>query len=106
MNSDLTPPYKIVIFKSIKSSDLDGYGEMAEQLNEQLKNTDGFLGMDSYSNSDNRFVTICYWRDEAAIRGWKNQAIHQSAQAKGKRQWYENYQVEVATVDRSYLMKS
>jgi heme-degrading monooxygenase HmoA len=45
---------------------------------------------------------VSYWRDEAAIRQWKQQAEHRMAQQAGRRDWYSAFRVRISRVEREY----
>ena len=41
-------------------------------------------------------------KSEADIAGWKRHMEHRVAQDRGKKQWYEHYELRVAKVERAY----
>jgi len=43
----------------------------------------GFLGTESVREGTG--ITVSYWKDQASILAWKQEAEHQSAQASGKK---------------------
>jgi heme-degrading monooxygenase HmoA len=47
-------------------------------------------------------ITVSYWKDENSINSWKEQADHQEAQRLGKENWYEDYVIRVAKLERAY----
>ena len=47
-------------------------------------------------------ITVSYWKDEAAIKAWKQVAEHLFAQKQGKAKWYDHYITRVARVERAY----
>lgn len=93
-----------VIFTSSRRNGEDGYEAMAERMAELAREQPGFLGMDSARNPDGSGITVCYWTDEAAIRAWAQNAEHLAAQERGRRDWYSDYAIRVARVERSYRM--
>lgn len=94
------PPYTAVIFTSLRTEGDHGYGRMAERMDELAREQDGYLGIEAAR--DGLGITVSYWRDDAAAAGWKQVAEHLVAQQRGRDAWYEDYQVRVATVTRSY----
>ncbi len=52
--------------------------------------------------ADGLGITVSYWQDEAAIRAWKADVEHLTAQRLGKERWYEHYQLRIAKVERDY----
>ena len=73
-----------------------------EQLAAQMP---GYLGLESTRNEAGLGITVSYWRDEAAIKAWKQQAEHSATREKGRKDWYEMYQLRVAKVERAYNFK-
>lgn len=98
------PPYVAVIFTSTRTDGDQGYAAMAASMEALAKEQPGFLG--SESARDSIGITVSYWTDQEAARGWKQVAAHLVAQRRGREVWYEDYRVRVATVEREYSMGS
>jgi heme-degrading monooxygenase HmoA len=98
----LEPPYYAVIFSAQQSDDQDGYGPMADLMMALAAQQDGYLGVESTRDADGFGITVSYWRDEAAMAGWKANAKHLLAQKLGREKWYEHYELRVAKVERAY----
>jgi heme-degrading monooxygenase HmoA len=96
------PPYYAVIFTSQRNAGDDGYGAMAERMEELARRQPGFLAMDSVRGPDGIGITVGYWRDETSIRSWKQHVEHLHAQQQGRERWYRSYQIRVARVERAY----
>jgi heme-degrading monooxygenase HmoA len=100
------PPYYAVIFTAQRMTPAlgedDGYSQTAERMGELAKGMPGYLGIESTRNAEGLGITVSYWASEADIAGWKRQIEHQSAQERGKKQWYEHYELRVAKVERAY----
>ena len=96
------PPYYAVIFTSRRTEGDRGYEAMAERMVELGSRVDGFLGLESVRGADGVGITVSYWRDEAALHAWKQDAEHQQAQRAGRQTWYADYQVRIAKVECAY----
>ncbi|MCC7227138.1 MAG: antibiotic biosynthesis monooxygenase [Burkholderiaceae bacterium] len=96
------PPYYAVIFSSHRTLGDDGYGKMAEQMIELASLQPGFLGCESARDAEGFGITVSYWSSTEAIAAWKSNVDHLVAQDRGRRGWYEHYQVRVARVERAY----
>ena len=96
------PPYYAVIFTSRLRDAADGYAVAAGRMVELSAQSPGFLGIDSTRGADGVGITVCYWRDEASIRAWKQNVEHRRAQQDGKTHWYADYHVRIAKVERAY----
>ncbi|MEL0167724.1 MAG: antibiotic biosynthesis monooxygenase [Pseudomonadaceae bacterium] len=94
------PPYYTVMFTSLRTDHDDGYAQTAERMLELAAEQDGFLGVESAR--DGLGITLSYWRDLDAIRRWKQQGEHLEAQRRGRSDWYSQYRVRIARVEREY----
>ena len=95
------PPYYAVIFTSVRTDlDTTEYADTAERMVELAQRQPGFLGVESAR--DEVGITVSYWRDEASIKAWKQQAEHREAQRLGRERWYADYRLRVAKVERDY----
>jgi len=97
------PPYYAVIFTSLRTEGDDGYNDMAQQMDELAKQQPGYLGIESARNETG--ITVSYWKDLQSIQQWKQQADHLLAQQKGISDWYSDYKVRIALVERDYDFK-
>jgi heme-degrading monooxygenase HmoA len=66
----------------------------------------GFLGIESARGADGLGITVSYWTSEESIRAWREHAEHIVAQQRGRKQWYERYELRVARVERAYGLKA
>ena len=100
------PPYYAVIFTNQRRPGDGGYGAMAERMVALAAQQPGYLGIESVRDADGLGITVSYWRDEASIAHWKKNAEHLVAQARGKREWYEAFELRVAKVERAARMSA
>ena len=96
------PPYYTVIFTSILRGEVEGYNDMAVEMNELAAQQPGFLGVEIAREGPLYGMTISYWKDEESILAWKNNAEHQWAQKLGREKWYQSYSLRIAKVERAY----
>jgi heme-degrading monooxygenase HmoA len=99
----MKPGSWVVVFVSRRSgSDAEGYGAMAERMEQLARAQPGFVGMHSVRGEDGVGITVCYWQSAEAIAAWKRDVEHAAAQQRGRERWYESYAVTVARVERQY----
>ncbi|HEX6928916.1 MAG TPA: antibiotic biosynthesis monooxygenase [Gammaproteobacteria bacterium] len=102
------PPYYAVIFTSQRtaghSDGNDGYGEAADRMAELAATMPGFLGIESARDANGFGITVSYWQDEASIKHWRENAEHAATRKRGRNEWYEQFDVRVAKVERAYGM--
>jgi len=96
------PPYYAVIFSNQLSDQPEGYSEMADKMDELAKTMPGYVGRESSRDESGFAMTVSYWADEEAVKGWKAQSQHLLAQKNGKERWYSHYRLRVAKVERAY----
>lgn len=96
------PPYYAVIFASVRRDyDDEAYQQTAARMMELAASQAGFLGVDS-ARSEGLGITVSYWQDQEAIHAWKHQVEHTEARRKGRENWYRQYSLRVALVERAY----
>jgi len=95
-----TTPYYAVIFTSIRSDIDDGYSETSDRMIELANQHEGFLGVESVREDFG--ITVSYWKDLESISRWKNNLEHTAARERGRKEWYLQFKVRVAKIERDY----
>jgi heme-degrading monooxygenase HmoA len=82
------------------------YQRLAEELAVELKDRDGFLSIERFESISRpgHFVSLSFWRDEEAVRKWRNLEQHRAAQKQGRAGIFRSYRLRVAQVLRDYTM--
>jgi heme-degrading monooxygenase HmoA len=80
------------------------YQQLAEGLGEEVRKFDGFISIERFQSISDpaRFVSLSFWRDEEAVRKWRNLQQHREAQAKGRKGIFSAYRLRVCQVLRDY----
>jgi heme-degrading monooxygenase HmoA len=83
------------------------YLDLAAGLGAEVKDFDGFISIERFESitAPGRFVSLSWWRDEEAVRRWRNVQKHREAQAKGRGGIFSTYRLRVAQVLRDYGMQ-
>ena len=83
------------------------YKRLAEELNAEVCKSDGFISIERFQsiNDPARFVSLSFWRDEEAVRRWRNLQKHREAQAKGRGGIFSGYRLRICQVLRDYGMR-
>ena len=84
----------------------EAYLSPAAALRSDLERMDGFISVERFQSiSDpSKLLSLSFWRDEAAVAGWRNHAEHRITQAKGRGGVFADYRLRVAAVLRDYGM--
>jgi len=82
------------------------YKALAEGLSAEVRSLEGFISIERFQSISDpaRFVSLSFWRDEEAVRKWRNVRKHREAQAKGRRGIFSSYRLRVCSVIRDYGM--
>lgn len=80
----------------------DAYFAWAERLAGAVRETDGFLSVERFESRSEagKFVSLSFWRDEAAVAAWRAHPVHREAQAAGKGGAFSSFRLRVAEVSR------
>lgn len=82
------------------------YLDLAARLRPELEHIDGFISVERFESlsQKGKYVSISYWRDEAAVQAWRSHLQHQEAQRKGRQDIFADYRIRVAHILRDYGM--
>ncbi len=88
------------------SGRMDEYLELAAQLKPLLQEVDGFISVERFQSltDPTKLVSISFWRDEDAVRRWRELEAHRGMQRKGRAGVFADYRLRVASVLRDYGM--
>lgn len=82
----------------------DRYLDYAAKLRVELEKMDGFLSVERFESltTPGKLLSVSFWRDEAAVDGWRNLPAHRRMQAIGRSGLFAGYRLRVAAVIRDY----
>ena len=82
----------------------DQYLEHAARLKPLLEQVDGFISVERFRSlaNPNKLLSLSFWRDEQAVRDWREQAEHRQTQRAGRDGIFSQYRLRVADVVRDY----
>ncbi|MBX2832293.1 MAG: antibiotic biosynthesis monooxygenase [Rhodospirillales bacterium] len=96
-----------VIFEVTPYSDhYDEYLNIASDLRPVLEGMDGFISIERFESLTNKgkVLSLSFWRDETAVKAWRNVPEHRVAQNEGRNRIFADYRLRVAGVIRDYGM--
>lgn len=69
-----------------------------------LDRVDGFISVERFQSlSDStKLLSLSFWRDEEAVKNWRNHFRHRAGQTKERSGIFADYRLRVATVMRDY----
>ncbi len=79
---------------------------MAVGLRPEVEGIDGFISVERFQSTTdpNKYVSLSFWRDEAAVAAWRAHAGHGLAQKRGKEEIFADFRIRVAKVERDYSL--
>lgn len=83
------------------------YLDAAAVLRPQLDTFDGFISIERFESlsQPGKILSLSFWRDEEAVRHWRNLDDHRTIQAAGRDHIFDDYRLRVAEVRRDYGMR-
>lgn len=96
-----------VIFEVEPEADrVEEYLDIAARLRPELETIDGFISIERFKSlsRDGKILSLSFWRDEEAIRRWRQHQQHYEAQLAGRDRVFRDYRLRVASVVRDYGM--
>ena len=89
-----------------RDGQMAGYLEMAAALRPALAKMDGFISIERFESlsEPGKLLSLSFWRDETAVRQWREHAEHRAAQRAGRQSVFDDYRLRIATVVRDYGM--
>lgn len=96
-----------VIFEVMpREGHYDDYLAIAADLKPILEEMDGFISIERFQSltTPGKVLSLSFWRDEEAVKAWRNLDEHRDAQDKGRNHIFEDYRLRVAAVIRDYGM--
>jgi len=82
------------------------YFDIAASLRSELERIDGFISVERFASlsTEGKYLSLSFWRDEAAVRRWREHARHHGAQARGRAEIFDDYRIRVVQTVRDYGM--
>lgn len=82
------------------------YLDIAAHLRASLDEIDGFISIERFESLTNpgKILSLSFWRDEEAIKQWRQLDSHRAAQVKGRQGIFQDYHLRIAGVVRDYGM--
>ena len=82
------------------------YFDLAAELRPLLDKADGFISIERFESLSSRgkILSLSFWRDEAAVKEWRNREAHRAAQKAGRGTVFADYRLRIAHVVRDYGM--
>ncbi|MDH3286654.1 MAG: antibiotic biosynthesis monooxygenase [Betaproteobacteria bacterium] len=80
------------------------YLDLAASLRPELEKIDGFISIERFASLTNegKILSLSFWRDEDAVKRWRQFEGHRLAQERGRNGVFADYRLRIAGVIRDY----
>jgi heme-degrading monooxygenase HmoA len=93
----------ITVFRSNLRDDApDEYFTLAAELRERAGQIEGFVEQKVFVADDGERLTLVVFDSEAAHDQWRTDPVHRAAQQRGREEFYDAYDITVATSERRH----
>lgn len=84
------------------------YMDQATKLRALLESIDGFVSVERFQSlaEPEKLLSLSFFRDEEAVKSWRNTIEHRKAQALGRDEYFLDYHICITHVLRDYGMKN
>jgi heme-degrading monooxygenase HmoA len=82
----------------------DDYLAIGARLAPLLMTMDGFMSIERFQSLSDpgKILSLSFWRDEEAVKQWRNTEEHRAAQSEGRAGIFAGYRLRIAAVVRDY----
>lgn len=94
-----------VIFEIVPAEGRRGaYLNLAADLRPLLDGVQGFISIERFQSlaDPSRLLSLSFWRDEEAVKTWRNSVPHRETQKAGRGGIFADYRLRIAHVVRDY----
>jgi heme-degrading monooxygenase HmoA len=99
-----TPMIAVIFEVWPRDEHRQAYFDLAAELRPILDTIDGFISVERFQSitDPGKILSLSVFRDEDAVRAWRNTIEHRAAQAKGRGKYFAKYRLRIAHVLRDY----
>jgi heme-degrading monooxygenase HmoA len=96
----------IAVIFEVEPADREAYLGIAAELRPLLDGIDGFISVERFQSlsEPRRVLSLSFWRNEQAVKAWRNTEEHRLAQKAGRGGIFSGYRLRIAHVVRDYGM--
>jgi len=82
----------------------DDYLGIAASLRSELDGIDGFISVERFQSLSDpkKLLSLSFWRDEEAVKSWRNHSGHRASQTQGRAGIFADYRLRIGAVMRDY----
>ena len=87
-----------------KPGQQSAYFSAAADLKPLVEKAEGLISLERFQSLSNpdKYLSLSFWRDENAVKAWRNDSVHRVTQKRGRSEIFQNYRLRVSSVIRDY----
>lgn len=95
---------EIVLFKIRTRADIDAdeYERTFEEMLGVVADVPGFVSIDGYAAEDGSEMAVAVFESAESLAHWRRLEEHVRTQERGREEFFDSYDITVATVSRHY----
>lgn len=95
---------EVVLFRIRPRADLDqaDYKATFERMWSLVSDVPGFVDIQGYGSPDGTELAVARFETTASIAQWRDQHDHALTRERGRREFFESYDITIATIHRQY----
>lgn len=98
------PGQVVTIFRNrLRPDGVDDYAPTAAEMSRLARTMPGYVDHKSFTADDGERVTVVTFADEASQTAWRDHVEHRAAQRAGRRRFYAEYTLQVATCTTAHV---
>lgn len=84
----------------------DEYLQLAATMRNAIEGIEGFISVERFQSivDDGKLLSLSFFDNHAALDEWRNLAEHRLAQKIGRSDYFADYRLRVAVVERDYSL--
>ena len=96
----------IAVIFEVFPKNMDDYMDIAAAMRPLAEGVEGFISVERFQSMTNpeKYLSVSYFEDEAAVTRWRNVVEHRQAQAQGRQGLFTDYRICVCQVLRDYTL--
>ncbi len=96
----------IAVIFEVFPKNMDDYMDIAAAMRPLAEGVEGFISVERFQSMTNpeKYLSVSYFEDEAAVARWRNVVEHRQAQAQGRENLFTDYRICVCQVLRDYTL--
>ena len=96
----------IAVIFEVFPKNMDDYMDIAAAMRPLAENLEGFISVERFQSMTNpeKYLSVSYFENEAAVARWRNVVEHRQAQAQGRENLFTDYRICVCQVLRDYTL--